>query len=159
MRPLSPLEMAAAVAVAGSVLAVAVPSFMRNLRLSRLAEPTDGLHQLATRATAYAETHPADSAFPETAPLTPSEVPRGARVDDPPGTWDHPTWRALEFGFASPHAFSFAFESQGGARSVFHARAHGDLDGDGALSTFSIDGSHEAGRTTIGPLEVRREVE
>jgi len=77
-------------------------------------------------------------------------APRGRLAADPPGTWSDPTWQALHFptttsGFAfaddDPHAFSFAFESAlANARSSFIARACGDLDGDGARSTFEVRG-------------------
>ncbi|HMR79722.1 MAG TPA: hypothetical protein PKD61_31660, partial [Polyangiaceae bacterium] len=54
MRSLSPVEAAAIVAVLGSVLATALPSFVRNLQASRMVEPIDGLSRIASRATALA---------------------------------------------------------------------------------------------------------
>jgi hypothetical protein len=104
-------------------------------------------------------------------------VPRGERVVDPPGTWRHPTWVRLDFSMQDvPHAFSFAFESQNAAppgaapsqvptdaprgRARFTARAHGDLDGDGSLSTFQISGEmREGGEPTTLPIVIYREVE
>ena len=70
---------------------------------------------------------------------------------DPFGTWQTPTWQALGFppprasGRAftegQPHAFSFAFDSTlSPARSSFVAHAHGDLDGNGVMSTFELRG-------------------
>ncbi len=161
MRSVTPLEAAVAVAVAGAVLATALPAFVRNLHASKLVEPIDGLGRIATRATALAAGRPVESAYPESVPLTPAEVPAGVRVTDPPGTWDHPTWRALEFGFTVPHSFSFAFESGGSPeQAAFRARAHGDLDGDGSLSELSISGQSRAGsEPTVSPMELYREVE
>ena len=160
MRSLTPVEAAAAFAIGGSILAVAVPEFVRGLHASRLAEPVDGLKRIAAAAVAVAAASP-DRAFPPSAPLTPPEVPRGVRADDPPGVWDQPTWRTLSFGFDHPHAFSFAFESsQAGARSHFRATAHGDLDGDGVLSTFEIEGEADADGARVLPgMFVDREVE
>ena len=43
------------------------------------------------------------------APLTPSEVPRGVRSLDPPEAWEHLTWRSLDFRFES---FNFANKPQ-----------------------------------------------
>jgi hypothetical protein len=100
--------------------------------------------------------------FPASVQLTPAEVPRGVRADDPAGVWDHPTWRALGFGFDHPHAFSFAFESSQGAGGVSHFRAtaHGDLDGDGVVSTFEIEGEADANGARVLPgMYVDREVE
>lgn len=158
---MTPLEAAVAVAVAGAVLATALPAFVRNLHASKLVEPTEGLGRIAARATAHAAGRPVGSAYPESVGLTPTEVPAAVRVTDPPGTWDHPTWRTLEFGFTFPHAYSFAFESGGTAdQAVFRARAHGDLDGDGSLSEFSISGQVRSGaEPSVSPLELHREVE
>ena len=161
MRSLSPVEAAALVAVAGSVLASALPVFVRNLHASRLTEPLDGLGRIGARATALAASRAAEYAYPGTVGLTPAEVARADQVMDAPGTWDHPTWRELEFGFTVPHCFSFAFESDnqpGLAR--FRALAHGDLDGDGLLSTFEISGqSPDGGEPVVFPMEIHREVE
>ncbi|MEB2313459.1 MAG: hypothetical protein OZ928_16570 [Polyangiaceae bacterium] len=161
MRSLTPVEAAAAVAVLGSLLAAGVPAFVKNLHASRLVEPIDGLERIATRATALAAGRAAELAYPESVGLTPAEVPRGVRVTDPPGTWDHPTWRELGFSFSAPHAFSFAFESENAAgHASFRALAHGDLDGDGVLSTFQISGqTRDGAEPTVEPMEMDREVE
>jgi hypothetical protein len=44
--------------------------------------------------------------------------------------------------------------------SKFSAIAHGDLDGDGVLSTFRVEGHMQRGKAPeVLPLEVMREVE
>jgi type II secretory pathway pseudopilin PulG len=151
-RALTVVEAAIAISVLGSLLAVAVPTFIRELHASRFAEPEQGLASIATAACVYAGTQPVASAaaFPRSVGLTPSSPPRGHLAVDPPGTWSDPTWMALHFpvaadGFAfddgEPHAFSFAFESTfADGKSTFAADAHGDLDGDGTLSTFEVRG-------------------
>jgi len=150
-RPrITPIELAVGAAILGTLLAVAIPSFARNVHATHFAEPVDGLGRLGAQAVAHAQGHP-DEPFPKSAPLTPAEVPRGQRAIDAPGTWDHPTWTALAFRSTPegvPHAFSFAFESTGRA---FVGRARGDLDGDGALSTFEIRGASEGDRARIAP--------
>jgi hypothetical protein len=160
LRSLTPIEAAIAFALGGSILAVAVPEFVRGLHASRLAEPVDGLKRIASGAVALASTGPTHE-FPPSVPLTPAEVPRGVRAEDPPGVWEAPTWRALGFSFDHPHAFSFAFESsQSGTTSHFRATAHGDLDGDGVLSTFEIEGEADASGARLLPgMYVDREVE
>ena len=108
----------------------------------------------------FAATSGPDALFPPGVPLTPTEVPRGVRADDPPGVWDQPTWRALGFGFDHAHAFSFAFESTPGPHPHFKAIAHGDLDGDGVVSTFEVEGEADANGARILPgMYVDREVE
>lgn len=145
-------------AVLGSVLAIAVPELSRSLRASPLSEPVDGLERIASAAIAYAE---AAGGFPESAPLTPGQVPRGGRADDPPGTWEHPTWKALGFGFDYAHAFSFAFDSyMADGIPTFRASAHGDLDGDGVASTFEVVGIvDERGARMLPGMYVDREIE
>ncbi|MRG91792.1 hypothetical protein [Polyangium spumosum] len=160
----SAVELSVAFAIGGSVLAVAVPAFVRNLHASKLSEPLDNLDRLVTNAVAYAETKPQDISFPPAAPLTPAEVPRGTRVTDPPEIWEHLTWRSLDFRIEEPHAFSFRFESELDPVTRvmrFVATAHGDLDGDGKLSTFQVRGERVPGQPArvLPGMFVDREVE
>ena len=152
------VEVAVGVAILGSVLAVAVPTFVRELHASRLTEPVAGLERLGIAAVAYAHDRPVGDAFPPSAALTPSTVPRGVLVVDPAATCDGPTWTALGFRASPegvPHAFSFAFDSTlGAARSSFVAHAHGDLNGNGTTSTFEVRGQandREHGGATVLP--------
>jgi hypothetical protein len=158
-RPL--VEYVALAAALLCVLFSAAPAFLKNLRASRMTEPLERLSFVAGRATAIAAGRPLESAYPGSAPLTPSVVPRGELVSDPPGTWEHPTWRVLGLHFEEPHAYSFAFESENGAeRSTFRATARGDLDGDGNLSTFLITGEcPRGGAPAFGAVAMYREVE
>jgi hypothetical protein len=158
-RPL--VQTVAVIAAALCVVFSVAPAFFRNLRASRMAEPMDRLGYIATRATLIAAGRPVESAYPASAPLTPASVPKGELVLDPPGTWEHPTWRLLDFRIEEPHAFSFAFESENGPEgSRFRATARGDLDGDGNLSTFTIAGeSPKGGAPSSGALAMHREVE
>jgi hypothetical protein len=161
VRSFTPLEAALGVALVGSVLAATVPTFVRNVHASRLVEPVDGLNRIATRATWLAAGHAAEFAYPESVGLTPAEVPKGVSVTDPPGTWDHPTWRRLQFQWTVDHAYSFAFESEAKpGLAVFRAFAHGDLDGDGLFSTFEIRGStRDGGEPVASPVSIYRELE
>jgi hypothetical protein len=161
MRPLAPVEAALVFALGGAVLAVTVPVFIRNLNASRMTEALDGLERISARAGALADAAPQLSAYPASCPLTPASVPRATLVTDPPSTWNQPTWRLLGFSIEAPHAYSFQFDSQNGpAISRFTAEAHGDLDGDGVVSTFRIGGSVQPGQAPRrDALEVIREVE
>jgi hypothetical protein len=161
MRPLAPVEAALAFALAGSVLAVTVPVFIRNLNASRMTEALEGLERISGRANALADAAPQDKAYPASCPLTPASVPRAVLVTDPPSIWNQPTWRLLGFSIETPHAYSFQFDSANGpATSRFTVEAHGDLDGDGVVSTFRTGGSVEPGQPPRrDALEVLREVE
>lgn len=160
------LNLAIGFALGGSVLAVAVPAFVRDVHASRFAEPVEGLTHIGSSAIAYAEEHPASEAFPPPAPLTPAEVPRGVRAIDPPGTWDGPTWQALAFRPTEEgvgHSYAFSFDgTQSPGRSTFVAHAHGDLNGNGVTSTFEVRGRSFAdeGRPSLEPgMYVEAEVE
>jgi hypothetical protein len=148
-RRFGEVEVAAAVALGASVLAVAIPTFARNLHSSRFVEPVNGLERIGGAAVAYARTRPVAQAFPPSAPLTPASPPRGRCDVDPPELWDRPTWTALAFrpaGPDEPHCYAFGFDSAlSPSRSTFRAVAHGDLDGDGIVSTFEITGQLEGG--------------
>jgi hypothetical protein len=154
-RRFSPVELAVGFALVGSLLAVVVPTFVREVHASRLVEPVDGLQRLGAAAVAYGRAHPAAQGFPASAPLTPAAVPRGRCRPDDPGAWDQPTWRALDFRpvpEGAPHCFAFSFDSAlSPAASTFRADAHGDLDGDGIPSTFEVTG-HYADGDPAGPV-------
>lgn len=161
MRSLTPLELAAVVSVGGTVLAVLIPAFVRNVHASYVSEATSGVSELASRAAARFEAAQSTGALPESAPLTPNNVPRGVRVTDPPGTWEHPTWRALEFSIPNPHAYSFAFNLEvTPEQAKFGAVAHGDLDGDAVLSTIALEGSYRPGKPAeLSAMDVQHEIE
>jgi hypothetical protein len=159
-RGFTALEAAVAFAIVGSVLAVAVPAFVRGLHASHFAEATEGLAAIGEGAVDFAGGRPLEQAFPLSAPLTPSHPPRGVRSVDLPAVWQTPTWLALHFppprgsgrAFAEgeAHAFAFGFDSAlSHARSAFVAHAHGDLDGNGIVSTFEIRG-HEVEGDPLG---------
>ncbi|MGH7439902.1 MAG: hypothetical protein ACRENE_29795 [Polyangiaceae bacterium] len=147
---------------------MAVPTFVREIHASRLAEPVDGLKRIGEAAIAYAGEHPISAApqpgpatsaapqgFPPSAPMTPSLPPRGRCEPDPPGAWQDPGWVALDFRPAAPgapHCFAFAFDSTlAPPHASFRAHAHGDLDGDGITSTFQVSGQYTEGDSR-GPV-------
>lgn len=161
MRSLGLLEIVTIISLSGSLLAVGVPTFVKNVRASRLAEPLDGLKHIGERATFLAQERGIENAYPVSVPQTPSKVPAGESVVDPIEAWDHPTWQALGFRMEHAHYFAFAFDSENGRkRSIFTATAHGDLDGDGLLSTFRLQGEWEPpAAPVLFPIEIQREVE
>ncbi len=153
-RGASPVELAIGVAILGSLLAVAVPAFFKELHASRFAEAIDGLNAIAEGAGKYAEGREVPDAFPPSAPLTPPTVARGKREVDPPGVWDTPTWKALGFRATDEgvaHYFSFGFDAEPGPNeSRFVAHAHADFDGDSVTSTFEIRGVTEGSGHVTG---------
>lgn len=158
------LRFAAIAGIGGSLLAVAVPAFVRNLSASKTTEALDGLRDISNSAVTRSETHSQLESFPPSVELTPQEVPRGIRVKDAPGTWDHLTWHALGFRIEHEHAYAFRFDSSFDRVTQvarFSVRAHGDLDGDGNLSTFEVRGERRPGEhaSLMAGLLITREME
>lgn len=157
-RGLSAVEVAIGVALLGAILAIAVPACVREMHASKLVEATNGLERLGKGATAHAETNASEPFL--SAPLTPANVPRGKPEVDPPGAWDHPTWKAYDFR-AAPEGASHAFSFEANAtKSEVTLRARGDLDGDGQTSTFEIKASSDSSGARVVPgMYVESEVE
>ncbi len=142
------LQIAAVFGIGGSLLAVAVPAFVRNLQASKLSEPIENLSLIVNHAVAYGQTHPEPDVFPPSVERTPAAIPRGAPVTDPPGTWAQMTWRALDFHLEEPHSFAYQFDSRYDPTSgvaTFVVTAQGDLDGDGSPSKFATYGEKRRG--------------
>lgn len=132
------LRIAVALSLGGSTLAVAVPTFVRELSTSRLLEATDGVARLSAAAVAFSEN---ERKLPAPCPLTPPAPPRGELVVDEPGTWEAEPWAPLAFrpvAEGRPHAYAFELETRDG---LAVARARGDLDGDGVTSLFEARAS------------------
>ncbi|CAN5356743.1 hypothetical protein BH09MYX1_BH09MYX1_62320 [soil metagenome] len=163
-RGITLLEAAIGLSLVGSLLAIFVPTYVKGLHGSRLVEATDALNALGEHAVAGAKGKATLDAFPPTVALTPSVVPRGKPVVDEPGTWEQPTWIALDFhavpyGVAHSFAFSFSCKSADDVSS-FVAQAHGDLDCDGVTSTFEIRGTASGGEGKLEPgMYVEAELE
>ena len=87
-RGVTLLEAAIGVSLVASLLAIFIPTYVRGVHGSRLVEATDGLDRIGARAIAGARGKPAHDAFPDSAPLTPAAVPRGAPAVDEDGVWD-----------------------------------------------------------------------
>ncbi|MBX3231646.1 MAG: hypothetical protein KIT84_23535 [Labilithrix sp.] len=142
MRRFTPIELAIALSLAGTIAAIAVPTFARELHASRFSEPIDALQRMSTQTISYVEVH---HELPASAPMTPEAPPRGAKQAYPAEIWEHPTWKALSFQPAPdgvPIAYAYAFDAHADG---FVAHAHGDLDGDGVLSTFEMRGKAKPG--------------
>jgi hypothetical protein len=161
MRAFTPVQAMAVLAIGLSVLAVFIPAFARNLRVSRLSEAMDGLQQISRQASLIAQSRQPADAYPPTVGLTPAQVPQGQAVTDKPEIWQTQTWRELAFSPPQPHRFSFEFQSKNAPEAAtFRAIARGDLDGDAVTSRFEITGEYKAGGSpVVYHLELDREVE
>jgi len=154
------IELMIVVAILGILAAVAIVGFTRYMARAKTNEAVDKLSHLFRNSSTYATAERTSrgvsgtmlqTQFPTTQALTPATIPGATKVVDAPGTWDTPTWSALSFGISDPHYYSYEYVSSGaGVGAAFTARANGDLDGDGTLSTFERAAILNASREVQG---------
>jgi len=173
-RPrLSLIEAALLLCLAGIVLAVFVPTFVRRVRVNKISEASELLQEMSDRAAAYyATSWDAGKRFclPERAGPTPAkptvdmaEVDFAAKEQT-----GHASWESLGFQPARPIRYSYSYTPSHEGCDLIKARepvaasfrAEGDLDGDGVRSTFERRATFDAdGLKPAVTLNVHRRVE
>lgn len=142
------------VGVLGSIfmvvqIAIAVPAFVKYQRRAQTSEAEDRISEIYRSAVSYYYSEQVTGTgaamqpqFPVSSQLTPAR--RCCELGGDDGRcpvnyeqWDTPTWQALNFAIADPSYFQYQFISDG---QSFTARALGDLDCDGVMSTFERAG-------------------
>ncbi len=171
------VESAALFGLTGVVLAVFVPAFVSQLRLSKVSEATEQLASLhAAVAAYYTADHRVDGklrrmCLPESAgpmPAAPAVYPMETdfAAADVPG---RATWEALGLSSAQVrYSYQVIVASPGCGprenppRPLITFRAEGDLDGDGVRSLLerTATAANDQQSLTPGPiLRVRQRVE
>jgi type II secretory pathway pseudopilin PulG len=156
------------IALAAVLSALAMYGLARYVRHAKTAEAVGSVMAIAEAAAAYYDgsdaTQPAgttpDAAramrhFPPpsngSVPASP-EMIRGKRYQSGMADWAGPPWADLRFSIPQPQYFLYSFESQGsGTQAKASAVAHGDLDGDGLMSTYRLGLSvdHATGKARV----------
>ena len=147
------VELMIVVVILGILAAIAIPAFIKYVRNSKTSEAKENLAYIFRESTTYFAGERVTRGisggaitpqFPASTALTPATVPPGTRVLT--ATWNaNVTWNALKFSIADPHYYAYQYDSTGvSTASQFSARAVGDLDGDGNLSTFERVGTVNA---------------
>lgn len=161
------VEMALLLSMAGIVLAVGIPAFIRGLRTSKTAEAALELERMFAAVAAYYEvpqptpTGPRLRCLPESAGPTPEQpstdpVAVSFQAPEMPGS---ATWRALGYEPSGPIRFRYSLHAaragcgslgaEARDKPVVVLRAEGDLDGDGVLSTFERAVREQDGRLVL----------
>ncbi|MCA9527051.1 MAG: hypothetical protein KC549_12235, partial [Myxococcales bacterium] len=140
----------------GVLAAVAIPAFLKYIRRAKSSEARMEVRRLGMAAMAY---YAEFGKLPEPAPPTPAEIPCGSGDRKPaaPDLWAHPAWQALSFATPDHPRYQYSFVT---SPTGFTARALGDLDCDGVLSTFEVSGEVRDGELSLTPgIQTRDELE
>jgi type II secretory pathway pseudopilin PulG len=135
------------VATIGVLSAVAIPAFMDYMKKSKQTEAAMMLNRLGKSAKVAYIT---DAKFPVgTVPLTPAASccagPKAHCVSTP-ADWATPVWTQLGFSIDDPNLFQYSYTSDG---TTFTAEAVGDLDCDGKMITYRLEGSAVKGNPEV----------
>lgn len=152
-------------ALAAVLTAIAMYALARYVRHGKTAEAVESVTRLANGAAEYYNrsdaTQPSGASpqavhamrhFPPSArapvPDDPLSV-RGKRYQSNGADWASSPWRELGFSIVQPQCYQYDYDASGaGASAKATVTAHGDLDGDGTRSTYSLtiepDGELEA---------------
>ncbi len=155
------IELMIVVAIIGILAAVAIPAFMKYIRRSKTSEATMNLRKLFDSSVSYFEAeHAARNGnilarqFPASIDMTPAAdfCSAGAEKFVPDeGAWMAATWQALNFALSDPHYYKYSYDSDGFDKEArFTARANGDLDCDGTVSTFERVGTVDDHLNVVG---------
>jgi type II secretory pathway pseudopilin PulG len=143
------------VAIAAILAALGMYGMSRYIRRTKTVEAVGSVAKMSTGAASFYDqsdesqpkgTDPkaarATRHFPPSSrDSVPAELTsiRGKQYQSNSGDWSVSPWREMGFQISpSPQFYAYSFKSDGaGATARAQAIAHGDLDGDGHLSTFS----------------------
>jgi prepilin-type N-terminal cleavage/methylation domain-containing protein len=110
------LEVMAVVIIIATLAALAIPTFVSQIRRSRTSEAVLQVGRLWNAAfTYYDAQHVTDlgvlveHVFPDSTLPTPAALPTDRVYAPDPRHWDVPTWNALNFSMPSPHRYQYLF--------------------------------------------------
>ena len=159
------VELMIVVAIIGVLAALAIYGVRRYITSAKTAEARAAVGRMAKDASsAYARENMASALLTLTkstatinrlCEATTNKVPsskdgiKGKKYQSSPAEWQKGSetagWRCLKFSIDDPQYFMYNYTSNataaGAKGETFAAIAHGDLNGDGTLSTFQLAGA------------------
>jgi len=162
------VELMIVVAIIGVLAALAIYGVRKYIANSKTAEARNSLGQMAKDAssafnregmkgtvlTLKASTAVINrlcGATTNTVPSTSKNI-KGKKYQSSPAEWNTGSaqvgWQCLHFSMDDPQYYMYDYKSTGTAGAdgdTFQALAYGDLNGDGTLSTFELDGKIQKG--------------
>jgi type IV pilus assembly protein PilA len=156
------VELMIVVAIIGVLAALAIYGVRKYLTNAKSAEARTAIGRIAKDSqVAYERENMAGAvlALKDTVDIAHTLCPAGAKIpssdadvqnkkyQSDPGEWNGTGWSCLKFSMSDPQYFQYEFLStaNGTDGGHFEAQAHGDLDGDGNMSTFELGGKIQTG--------------
>ena len=125
----------------GIAAAVAIPSFIKYIRMSKTSEAvlmSKRIHDgIISRFLTPRGDLPALPLHVGPTPALGSCCASGGSCETDSTLWDEPGWVAVGFSILGPHNYSYEYVHDP-ASHEYRVRAYGDLDCDGVYSTFEI---------------------
>lgn len=160
------VELMIVVAIVGVLAALAIYGVNKYVNNAKTTEARTALGRIAKdAATAYHRpkasgailTAGNSAAFsnelcPSATPV-PATVPAAAKFQSNPNDWNHVGWACLRFSMTDPQQYQYNYTATvtTGSSAAFEATAQGDLDGDTALSTFTMRGAVSGDTLLVSP--------
>lgn len=116
---------------------------------AKSAEARNGVAMIAKRAAEqYEETHRVCPSASRAVPPVAAQI-ASRKYMSTTSEWEGDEgWACLRFAMTTPQYYQYRYEA---TETGFRASAHGDLDGDGILSTFALTGQVVDGKLVIAP--------
>jgi type IV pilus assembly protein PilA len=160
------VELMIVVAIVGVLAALAIYGVRRYILNSKTAEARNGVGQMAKDASAAYSREGMDSKIlnlgestgvtnricgsaTNMVPAAPGAI-QGKKYQSKPSEWatgdQFNGWTCVKFSMQDPQYYEYQYTATGSVQSGnnFTAAAHGDLDGNTTLSTFSMTGQIQA---------------
>ncbi len=147
------IELMIVVAIIGVLAAIAIPSFIGYMRITKGSEATGNLNALFKRAVSYynierssqGRSAPVQGSCTVASAARKPTTPAAAKQQYDFATSADPEFNALGFASADYLYFGYGIQSPAGVcgnapsrTNIYTLFANGDLDGDGTLSTFEL---------------------
>jgi type IV pilus assembly protein PilA len=147
------VELMIVVAIIGVLAALAIYGVRKYLTNAKTAEARMSLGRIAKDgSTAYnrelmdgtvmalGDTRAAGHQLCPDATAVPAAAPAGQKYQSSPNDWDNAGWNCLRFTMQDPQYYSYNYDATGtgAVGDNFIASAAGDLDGDGTVSSFTL---------------------
>ena len=166
------IELMIVVSIIGILASIAVPSFIRYVKITKKAEAFTNLKALGDGAASYYEIDhyledgtptrekqfpTPDESFNDTSAVkVPFRIPPGTKYPSTHTDWGVQPWIALKFIIIKPQYYRYSYialNTDPAAPDFFTAWAEGDIDADDLTSRFGLQGfSDKSGSILLSPI-------